>query len=103
MTDHAGVSNLDQLTRRAVRSFWMDGVWELAIGGAFLLVGFWGMFYVQFGISGFNLDLSFGNREKFYMVGVAWVSDRTRALYLVCLGCSEKTQAYLDFTLHGPR
>lgn len=48
MTDHAGVSNLDQLTKRAVRSFWMDGLWELAIGGAFLLVGFWGMLYVQF-------------------------------------------------------
>ena len=39
---------LDQLTKRAVRAFWMDGLWELAYIGALFLVGVWGMFYVQF-------------------------------------------------------
>lgn len=48
MTDKPGIPDLDLLTRRAVRSFWMDGLWELAFVGALLLTGFWGMIFVQF-------------------------------------------------------
>jgi len=48
VTNHGGTSNLDQLTKRAVRTFWMDGLWDLALVGALILTGFWGMFYVQF-------------------------------------------------------
>ena len=40
--------NLDQLTKRSVRTFWLDGLWDLAIVGALILMGIWGTFYVQF-------------------------------------------------------
>ncbi len=40
-------SELAQLTNRAVRSFWMDGLWDLAFAGVFLLIGLWGAVYVS--------------------------------------------------------
>ena len=48
MTNHDDLSNLNQMTKRAVRAFWMDGLWDLASVGALILIGVWGMFYVQF-------------------------------------------------------
>jgi hypothetical protein len=47
-TNHNEATGLDQLTKRAVRSFWVDGLWDVAIGGMLLLIGVWGMLYVQF-------------------------------------------------------
>jgi hypothetical protein len=41
-------NELAQLTNRAVRSFWMDGLWDLAFAGVFLVMGLWGAFYVRF-------------------------------------------------------
>ena len=41
-------ANLDELTNRAVRAFWLDGLWELALVGVLLITGIWGTFYVQF-------------------------------------------------------
>lgn len=40
--------DLDQLTKRAVRSFWMDGLWEIACAGIFLIIGLWGIVYVRY-------------------------------------------------------
>jgi hypothetical protein len=48
MADPIEKVNLDQLTKRAVRAFWMDGLWELALVGALLTTGIWGIFYVHF-------------------------------------------------------
>jgi hypothetical protein len=48
MAEPAEKTNLDQLTRRAIRAFWLDGLWDLAIVGALLITGFWGIFYVHF-------------------------------------------------------
>jgi len=48
MTNQDALSNLYQITKRAVRAFWMDGLWDLAFVAAFILIGIWGMFYVQF-------------------------------------------------------
>ena len=39
---------LDQLTKRAVRAFWVDGLWDLAFAGVLLLMGLWGSVYVRF-------------------------------------------------------
>ena len=41
-------TNLDQLTKRAVRAFWLDGLWDLVLAGALLITGIWGIFYVHF-------------------------------------------------------
>lgn len=41
-------SSLTELTNLAVRSFWMDGLWDLAAATFFLLLGLWGAFYVYF-------------------------------------------------------
>ena len=41
-------SFVNQFTRRAVRSFWDDGLWDLATAGIFLLLGGWGALYVRF-------------------------------------------------------
>lgn len=40
-------SELTQLTNRAVRSFWMDGLWDLAIAGVLLVIGLWGAYFVR--------------------------------------------------------
>jgi hypothetical protein len=48
MTEFVQNATLDELTRRSVRAFWVDGLWDLAIVGALLMTGFWGIFYVQF-------------------------------------------------------
>lgn len=47
-TNQGELLNLDQLTKRAVRSFWMDGLWELACAGMFLFIGLWGIIYLPF-------------------------------------------------------
>lgn len=39
---------LDQLTKRSVRAFWMDGLWDLVVAGMFLGIAVWGAIYVQF-------------------------------------------------------
>lgn len=41
-------ADLTRLTNLAVRSFWMDGLWDLAFVSIFLLLGLWGAFYVSF-------------------------------------------------------
>lgn len=47
--EHIGDNSfVDQFTRRAVRSFWDDGLWDLASAGIFLLLGGWGAVYVRF-------------------------------------------------------
>jgi hypothetical protein len=48
MTDHVGKSNLEKLTDRTVRAFWLDGLWDLALFGTLMITGIWGIFYVQF-------------------------------------------------------
>jgi hypothetical protein len=48
MTKSVQNATLDELTRRSVRAFWVDGLWELALVGALLITGFWGIFYVYF-------------------------------------------------------
>ncbi|MGW8251009.1 MAG: hypothetical protein ACWGO1_10230 [Anaerolineales bacterium] len=40
--------DLPGLTNLAVRSYWIDGLWDLASAGMFLLLGLWGAFYVRF-------------------------------------------------------
>lgn len=47
-TNHNQVKSISEFTKRAVRAFWLDGLWELAFVGVLLLIGFWGIFYVQF-------------------------------------------------------
>jgi hypothetical protein len=42
------VTAIDQLTKKSVRAFWMDGLWDLVVSGMFIIIGLWGMFYVQF-------------------------------------------------------
>ena len=42
------VNGLAHLTNLAVRSFWMDGLWDLAVVSVFLLIGLWGVYYVNF-------------------------------------------------------
>jgi len=39
---------LDQFTKRSVRSFWMDGLWDLVICGMLVIIAVWGVIYVQF-------------------------------------------------------
>jgi hypothetical protein len=41
-------ADLTRLTNLAVRSYWMDGLWDLATAGVFLLIGLWGALYVSF-------------------------------------------------------
>jgi hypothetical protein len=41
-------SSIRLLTNRAVRAFWMDGLWDLAFVGVFVLTGIWGAIYVRF-------------------------------------------------------
>jgi len=48
MADPVEKINLDQITKRTVRAFWMDGLWDLALVGVLLIMGIWGTFYVQF-------------------------------------------------------
>jgi hypothetical protein len=48
MDERSIKTGLDQLTERAVRAFWIDGLWEMALVGALLITGFWGIFYVRF-------------------------------------------------------
>ncbi|NIM95416.1 MAG: hypothetical protein GTO18_17100 [Anaerolineales bacterium] len=48
MSDQPERSTLDQITKRAVRTFWMDGLWDFVAAGAFLIIGTWGMYYVQY-------------------------------------------------------
>jgi hypothetical protein len=47
MADSFIGSQLDQLTKRTVRTFWLDGLWELVLVGALILFGAWGIYYVQ--------------------------------------------------------
>ena len=47
-TNQGEAIDLDQLTKRAVRSFWMDGLWEMACAGMFLFIGLWGIIYLPF-------------------------------------------------------
>jgi hypothetical protein len=47
-SNHNQVSTLDQLTKRSVRSFWMDGLWDLVIAGMLLIIAMWGLFYIKF-------------------------------------------------------
>jgi hypothetical protein len=42
------VTAIDQLTRKSVRAFWMDGLWDLVASGMFIIIALWGMVYVQF-------------------------------------------------------
>lgn len=48
MSDKLETSSLEQLTKRAVRAFWVDGLWDFAAAGAFIILGVWGMYYVQY-------------------------------------------------------
>jgi hypothetical protein len=48
LTKQDQTSELTKLTNRAVRSFWMDGLWDLAFAGVFLVMGLWGAIYVSF-------------------------------------------------------
>jgi hypothetical protein len=48
MTESVQNATLDELTRRSIRAFWMDGLWDLALVGALLILGVWGIFYIQF-------------------------------------------------------
>lgn len=48
MSEKLETSGLEQLTKGAVRAFWMDGLWDLAAAGAFVILGVWGMYYVQY-------------------------------------------------------
>lgn len=41
-------NRLTELTNRAVRSFWIDGLWDLAFAIVFFLIGLWGAFYVSY-------------------------------------------------------
>jgi hypothetical protein len=41
-------AGLTHLTNLAVRTFWMDGLWDLAIGLIFLLIAVWGTYYVRY-------------------------------------------------------
>jgi hypothetical protein len=47
-TDHQDAIGLDQLTKRAVRAFWMDGLWDLVMAGMMLIFALWGAVYVKF-------------------------------------------------------
>lgn len=47
-TNHDQVSTIDQLTKQSVRSFWMDGLWDLVIAGMLLIIALWGFFFTQF-------------------------------------------------------
>ncbi len=47
-TDHNQISTLDHLTKRSVRSFWMDGLWDLVTAGMLLIIAFWGFYYLKF-------------------------------------------------------
>jgi len=47
-SNHNQVSNLNRLTKRSVRSFWMDGLWDLVIGGMLLIIALWGLYYIKF-------------------------------------------------------
>lgn len=47
-TNHNHVKGIDQYTKQAVRAFWLDGLWELAFVGVLLMIGIWGMLYIQF-------------------------------------------------------
>jgi len=46
--NHNTVAALDQLTKKSVRSFWMDGLWDLVISGMMVIIALWGMLFVQF-------------------------------------------------------
>lgn len=39
---------LDQLTKKSVRAFWLDGLWDLVISGMLVIIAVWGMIYLQF-------------------------------------------------------
>jgi hypothetical protein len=41
-------TQLDQLTKRTIRTFWLDGLWELVLVGVLILLGVWGIYYIQF-------------------------------------------------------
>lgn len=38
---HAGVMAADEYTRRTVRAFWEDGLWDFATAGLLMLMGWW--------------------------------------------------------------
>jgi hypothetical protein len=40
--------NIQQLTKQSVRAFWLDGLWDLAFVGVFILTGIWGVIYLRF-------------------------------------------------------
>ncbi len=40
--------NIQQLTMQSVRAFWLDGLWDLAFAGVFVLMGAWGAIYLRF-------------------------------------------------------
>ncbi|HEY69928.1 MAG TPA: hypothetical protein G4O08_05010, partial [Anaerolineae bacterium] len=40
--------NIRQLTKQSVRAFWLDGLWDLAFVGVFVLTGAWGAIYLRF-------------------------------------------------------
>lgn len=45
--NHNQPADLTQLTNLAVRAFWIDGLWDLAFVGVFILLGFWGAYYAS--------------------------------------------------------
>lgn len=47
-TNRSQMPALDQFTKRSVRAFWMDGLWDLVIAGFLLIIAIWGWFYMQF-------------------------------------------------------
>lgn len=50
--NHNQPGDLTQLTNLAVRAFWIDGLWDFAFVGVFLLLGVWGAYYAS--LIGFN-------------------------------------------------
>ena len=46
--NHIPAAVLERLTKKSVRSFWMDGLWDLVISGMLVIIAIWGMVYVRF-------------------------------------------------------
>ncbi len=47
MSDSIASPSIDTFTRRAVRSWWMDGLWDIAVSGFFALIGVYFYYLVQ--------------------------------------------------------
>ena len=46
--DYGNAPSIEHFTRRSVRAYWEDGLWDLACVGIFALLGAWGAVYVRF-------------------------------------------------------